>query len=296
MVIETLSPGTYVVAVSGGVDSMALLDMLAKQTGLKLVVAHFDHGIRHDSTLDRQLVQQAAKRRGLQFVYDQAALGPGASEDTARQARYDFLHRVREGSGARAIITAHHQDDLLETAVHNMMRGTNRRGLVALRTREHLHRPLLHIPKKELIAYAKGQGLVWREDSTNTDLRFRRNYIRHKILPKLSAAQKKELLGHIRDIHRIHDELEHELINHLHIHPSQNELDRHMFIMLPHAVAREVLVVWLRRHGVENLTSKTLERLIIAAKTWPPGRQADVDKKYVLHIDKKRLALRLRDR
>jgi tRNA(Ile)-lysidine synthetase-like protein len=308
------------VAVSGGVDSMALLDMLVKQANsfepvadsskgdsenshqppavsYKLIVAHFDHGIRPDSVEDRRLVQDIARRHGLPFVYDQGKLGPHSSEDEARQARYEFLHRVRQASGARAIVTAHHQDDLLETAIHNMLRGTGRRGLVSLRSRDYLHRPLLGMSKEALIAYAKGQSLAWREDSTNADVRYRRNYIRHKILPKVAAAQKKEeLLHHIRTLQQTHDELEVLLSNYLHQQPAGHVLDRHWFIMLPHGVAREVLAAWLRANGISEFDSPTLERLIRAAKTFAPGKQADIDRSHTLHVDKYLLALGSRDR
>lgn len=293
-----LDPGTYVVAVSGGVDSMAMLHLLSivsYQPSTKLVVAHFEHGIRGDSDLDRQLVQQTTERYGLPFVYDRGMLGPNASEAQARKARYAFLNRVRQASGADAIITAHHQDDLLETAVHNMLRGTGRRGLVSLRSREHILRPLLGTPKADIVTYAKDQGLTWHEDSTNADTRYRRNHIRHTLLPKMTKAQKAQILEHIRTVHRLDAELETELINHLHIHPGISQLDRHGFIMLPHAVAREVLVTWLRRHGVQDISSKTLERLLVAAKTYTRGRQADVDKRYVLLVGKDTLTLNPRE-
>lgn len=292
----TTKPGTYVLAVSGGVDSMALLDMLRKRNDMALVVAHFDHGIRPDSSLDRKLIQDVTTQHGLQFVYDRAELGPGVSEEAARDARYDFLNKVRQASNAKAIITAHHQDDVLETAVHNMLRGTGRRGLVSLRSSGQLWRPLLNIPKKDLVAYAQDQGLVWREDGTNQDIRYMRNYIRHRLLPRLCDEQKQELLRHIRTTHELHDQLEHELTNHLHMHPAVDRLDRHWFIMLPHSVAREVLLAWLRKHGVGDISARMLERLVVAAKTYTPGRKADVDKTYVLQIGKNILALTPRDR
>jgi tRNA(Ile)-lysidine synthase len=292
----TIDPGVYVVAVSGGVDSMALLDLLRRQPEVRLVVAHFDHGTRPDSDEDRRFVQEVAGRHGLPFVYKRVALGRDASEDTARTARYDFLRQVKEASQADAIITAHHQDDLLETAILNVMRGTGPRGLVSLRSRPGLHRPLLHVPKKDLVAYAKDQGLTWREDSTNSDVRYARNYVRHQVVPRLSASDRQELLGHINRLGPMQQELDHVLTDYLHMHPGLSELDRHWFIMLPHAVAREVMLVWLQRHQVSDITSKTLERLVRAAKTYTPGRQADVDKNTVLYIDKNILALRRRDR
>jgi len=300
-----IEPGTYVVAVSGGVDSMTLLDILhhkISNSGVrplkwKLLVAHFEHGVREDSDEDLRLVQGTAAHYGLQFVYDRGHLGVGASEDTARKARYDFLRQVRRASGAQAIITAHHQDDVLETAIHNMLRGTGWRGLVSLRSRPGISRPLLHVPKADLIAYAKDQGLVWREDSTNNDLRYRRNYIRHQMLPKFVEAHKSEdLLQHIHKIYANHDEINQHLINYLHVQPGFSRLDRHYFIMLSHSVAREVLATWLRRHGVADVTGKTLERLVAAAKTFPSGRLADVDKKYALYVGGKDLALQLRER
>src|ERR1700722_11814819 len=91
-------PGSYVVAVSGGGDSMALLDMLQRRAmaegGWKLIMAHFGHGIRGDSGEDRKLVQAVAQSHGLPFVYKNVELGSGASEATARQARYDFLRQT----------------------------------------------------------------------------------------------------------------------------------------------------------------------------------------------------------
>src|SRR4051794_16456164 len=127
-----VGPGKYVVAVSGGVDSVGLLDLLRMDPGVKLTVSHFDHGIRDDSHLDRAHVQALARRYQLPFVYDKGALGPGASEAEARTARYQFLDNVKTKTGAHAIVTAHHQDDVLETAIINLLRGTGRKGLSSL--------------------------------------------------------------------------------------------------------------------------------------------------------------------
>src|ERR1700712_59168 len=106
MNIQPLNPGTYILAVSGGVDSMVLLHVLAQQPGLQLVVAHLDHGIRTDSAQDRQLVQKTARRLDVPFVYHEAKLGSDASEAAARQARYQFLRTAQQAAGARAIVTA----------------------------------------------------------------------------------------------------------------------------------------------------------------------------------------------
>jgi tRNA(Ile)-lysidine synthase len=269
-------PGRYVLAVSGGVDSMALLDMLrqrqADDQAWKLTVAHLDHGIRPDSAEDRRLVQSVARRHGLPFVYHEARLGAGASEAEARQARYGFLRSVQQAADAGAIITAHHQDDALETAIINMLRGSGRKGLSALGNRHDLLRPLLHVPKRELAAYAKDQGLVWHEDSTNENEAYLRNYVRRQLLPRFDDMARTRLWQLINEIRATNYELDALLATQLHLQPVAGTLERHWFNSLPHAAAREVMAAWLRAHDVRDFDSKSLERLVVAAKVAAPGK------------------------
>jgi tRNA(Ile)-lysidine synthetase-like protein len=290
-----IEPGSYVLAVSGGLDSMVLLDLLARQPGLKLTVAHYDHGIREDSAKDRLLVQETARRHGLPFVYDQGNLGATASEAAARDARYAFLYKVQKMVDANAVITAHHQDDLLETAVINILRGTGRRGLSSLKS-GHVLRPLLHLDKQTLIGYAKQRNIGWREDSTNADTKYLRNYVRQKLLPRFSESEKAQFLSHIEKTAELNREIDEALINHLHMHPSHDALDRHWFIMLPHAVALELLASWLREHGVRDFNKKLLQEILVSAKTLHPGKQIDVNKDYIITVTADTLALIHRDR
>jgi tRNA(Ile)-lysidine synthetase-like protein len=288
-----LSPGTYVVAVSGGVDSMALLDWLNENNEgqWKLVVAHLDHGIREDSHEDRRLVAGEAKRLGLPFVYHEIKLGPGASEAEARTARYDFLRQVQRASNARAIITAHHQDDLLETAILNILRGSGRKGLTALGSRHDLERPLLVIPKQDIIKRAQQRSVRWREDSTNQDLRLNRNYVRHKLLSRFNEADRDQLLQHIEKLRAINHELDTALATALHIQSKAGTLDRDWFGHLPHSVAREVMAAWLRAHGVRDFDKRLLERVVVAAKTGKVGSHYDVLGGQRMRINRSNLAL-----
>jgi tRNA(Ile)-lysidine synthetase-like protein len=291
-----LQPGTYVVAVSGGVDSMALLHMLAMRQGLRLTVAHYDHGIRKDSVEDRRLVQEMARAYGLPFVYHAGELGPGVSEDVARQARYDFLHRVRRASGAGAIITAHHQDDLLETVILNLLRGTGRRGLSSLKSTDVVRRPLLRISKNELLRYAEREGIRWREDSTNADESYARNYIRRRILPRFAEADREAFLQMAGRAAELNEVINEQVANYLHLQPAPDTLDRYEFTMLPHSVAREVMAEWLLLNAEAELSRKMLERLVIAAKTGKSGARADINKRYWLEIGRTHLALKPRER
>ena len=274
------------VAVSGGVDSVVLLDLLRMYPGVKLVVAHFDHGIRPDSGRDREFVQHLAARHNLPFVYDRAELGKDASEAQARTARYKFLNKVREASAADAIITAHHQDDVLETALINLLRGTGRKGLSSLKSTDDMVRPLLHATKAEVRDYARRHHLTWREDSTNEDTKYLRNHIRHNIVPQFSASDRAKLVEVTARMHEINNELDNWFSSEL-----KPELVREWFALLPHDVAKEVMAAWLRLHGIHDFDKKMLERITVAAKVSAPNRVIDVANGKIIHVGKTNLAL-----
>jgi tRNA(Ile)-lysidine synthase len=286
-----VEPGVWVVAVSGGVDSVALLHMLSalqQQSPKKyrFVVAHVDHGIRPDSAEDRKHVAKLSRQYGMPFVYHQVKLGPNASEAEARDARYRFLDTVRKTVKARGIITAHHQDDALETAIHHLLRGTGRRGLTALSSTDNRHRPLLGVAKQQLIDHARAHQLQWREDSTNQDVKYTRNYIRHRLLGRFSSAQRAQLSILLDELRTLNDVIDRELTNYIHTQPGQYKLDRKQFIQLPHSVAREVIHSWLRMRGVASLDRPTVERAVTAVKTGRTGQQYPLDKYHALRIDK----------
>lgn len=167
----------YVVAVSGGVDSVALLDMLVKRYGAQtLVVAHFDHAIRAESSLDADFVHRLADRYGCAFVSEREELGASASEALARSRRYAFLYAVTARFNGAKLVTAHHLDDLVETVVLQIQRGTGWRGLTPFGAGA--ERPLLSMEKREVLDYARLHGLEWREDETNQSAQYARNRIR----------------------------------------------------------------------------------------------------------------------
>lgn len=290
MNVEWPKPGKYVVAVSGGVDSMVLLDLLLGRQGLDLTVAHFDHGIRADSAEDRHFVEATAKKYRLPFVYDEGKLGFGASEAEARTARYKFLKNVRRTTGTEAIITAHHQNDLLETAILNMLRGTGRKGLTSLDSGQGLLRPLLTVSKEEILGYAAMKGLAWHEDKTNQDVSYFRNYIRHRLLPRFSEAERQKLVTIIGEMKVTNQNLDSLLAQELRQQSQMDKLDRAWFNNLPHEVAREVLATWLRANHT-GFDRKNLERLVVAAKTAKPGKKFPVAKEVVLSVAPQHLAL-----
>ncbi|MCK9641683.1 MAG: tRNA lysidine(34) synthetase TilS [Prolixibacteraceae bacterium] len=268
--------GKYVVAVSGGVDSVVLLDLLAKNMTEQheYVVAHFDHGIRHDSTKDAELVNSLAKKYGLTYESDSANLGAETNEADARDRRYEFLNKVKQKYSADALMTAHHQDDLIETSMINILRGTGRRGLSSLKSTNSILRPLLAYPKKQLIEYAKTNNLEWNEDSTNLDMTILRNHLRAKVVARMADKQRQEWLKLLNNAYKINQKLDTEIQNILHrgLHKNQPVLNRSWFIMLPHEVSKEVLLAVLYSLKLQDFDKKTIERLTVQIKTLPHGK------------------------
>ncbi|GAC1499877.1 MAG: hypothetical protein NVS1B10_03030 [Candidatus Saccharimonadales bacterium] len=279
MDIDLPKTGSYVIAVSGGVDSIVLLDLLQKSNNnglLKLYVAHLDHGIRSDSKQDRLLVESIAKKYNVPFYYQEARLGKSVSEDKARQTRYAFLEKIRCQVGAEAILTAHHQDDVLETAVINILRGSGRKGLTSLSSSTEIIRPLLNNSKQQLLDYAKQHNLKWREDFSNQDIKYLRNYVRLNILSRFDVEAKKKLLKIIKDLKLVNNELDQLLSDQLNIQSGNPDIERYWFNLLPHNIAVEIMATWLRRNQVRDFDRNALNRIVISAKVASPGKIVEV--------------------
>lgn len=266
---------TYIVAVSGGVDSVVLFHLLITSHNFiptNLIVAHFDHGMRSDSAEDKALVRNMAEQAGCSFESGQGILGKNASEATAREVRYKFLRSIQEKYRAKAIITAHHQDDLLETVVLNMLRGSGRRGYTSLRSSEFLVRPLLQTAKTDITTYAKKNKLVWREDSTNSDETYRRNYIRKRIMPKLTQPARKTLLSMLDKQEVINDEMD----SILDLYVATDTLPRNFLLNFSYKERCEILASWLRKHQLFSFDRLLIERLAVSTVVTRPGRCIDI--------------------
>lgn len=180
---------TVVVALSGGLDSSVLLHLLRFTPGLatyRLVAGHFDHGMRPESGEDRRWVRGLCRAWDVPLWIGCAESGLGSEED-AREARYEFLHAVREKEEARWLLTGHHSDDQSETVLFRIIRGTGLRGLAGIpETRDPgVYRPLLPFSRSQLSDYALDQGVPFLQDRTNSNLAYPRNFLRHRILPQL---------------------------------------------------------------------------------------------------------------
>lgn len=182
---------SFIVAVSGGPDSLCLLDvlfLLSQKYNFVLHIVHINYRLRgHDSLLDEQSVRKRAITYGIPLtVFHPRKTTSSNLEEKLRDIRYRLLEKVRLREQATSIVVAHHQDDQAETFLLRLLRGSGMRGLSAMRPKNnHVIRPLIDISRKDVLQYLEERAIRYREDASNTDPRFLRNQIRHTLLPLL---------------------------------------------------------------------------------------------------------------
>lgn len=251
----------YIVAVSGGVDSVVLLDMLSKHASSELVVAHFDHGMRSDSQSDALFVKELADRYGFKFETERQELGANASEGTARKHRYVFLNNIVKKYDAK-LVTAHHADDVIETIAINLVRSTGWRGLAVLDSPA-IYRPLLRMTKRDILDYAQKNKLDWREDHTNADKKYLRNRLRTK-LQDFDPARHAQLMMLWEEQLQLKSKIESEVAELL---TGAEDYSRYFFIMLDEASAIECI----RFITQASLTRPQMRSCLLAIKTAKSG-------------------------
>lgn len=192
---------TIVVACSGGPDSMCLLslvDLIKNEYNLKIIVAHVNHKLRTESEEEQEMVEKYAKEHKLIFelLEINKYTNNKFSEDDARKRRYEFFDELMLKYNANILLTAHHGDDLIETILMRLTRGSNLSGYIGIKminenNKYKILRPLLTTTKDNIINYLKENHIPYRIDKTNDELEHTRNKYRHYILPFLKKENSK---------------------------------------------------------------------------------------------------------
>lgn len=253
-----------ILAVSGGVDSVVLLDLMQRYGKYELAVAHFDHGIRAESAADARFVAALAERYRLPFYSERQELGSQANEALARSRRYNFLHKLANQLNG-VVVTAHHQEDIIETVAINLQRGSRWRGLSGMSDWQ-IVRPLKGWTKQRIYDYAAKYRLEWVEDETNSSQRYLRNQLRGLIQQRLDRDSNSKVYELWQRQRLLRREIELELEKF-----DGQMSSRYFLIQIEEKLALELLYYFvLRRTGV-SLLGRQLEQALIAIKVGRAG-------------------------
>ena len=303
-----IEDGRILIAVSGGRDSMVLLDLLRRclsdlgAKGVEGVVAHVEHGLRGDASLaGEEHVRRKALEAGMTFCVrrvDPEAERNGHSsrerptlEEAARNLRKSALVEMAEEHRCDWIATAHHMGDQAETVLLRLLRGTGPDGLAGMAPRSGEGRwlkPLLGVNPDEIEAWARSHGIEWREDESNQDRRFARNRLRHDWIPQLSATFNPQLLRAIcdlaeaerRDVEWIDGLVNEACKERIEFGESEIRFALDGWTSLPDALARRLVRHALREAGLgRDITRIHLERVLAFLRR---GRDAPRNKEIQL--------------
>jgi len=266
----------YLIGVSGGRDSVALLHWLVELGYRKLLVCHLDHQLRgRSSQADARFVEKVAAEYQADFEIGLANVQALAKkqrisiETAAREARYAFFAETARRRNCRTIFVAHHADDLVETFLINLFRGAGSAGLSAMqetsirridRLELTIVRPFLRFWRKDIDEYVGEHGLKFREDATNKNLRPLRNRIRHRIIPYLEKTVGRNIRRNIWRTAIIAAEEEKWMGGEL-LDLTRAELSVPAIRALPIAFQRRAILKWLRAQNVSNVGFDVIERV-----------------------------------
>ncbi|MES2476646.1 MAG: tRNA lysidine(34) synthetase TilS [Verrucomicrobiota bacterium] len=269
----------WLVAVSGGADSLALLHLLVEAGFHDLVVCHLDHGLRgEDSAADAEFVRALATDLGLVCEVVQAdvrsrmAARGESLETAARHERHAFFGDCVEKYDCPRVLLAHHEDDQAETVLWNLLRGSH--GMKGMRERQdfttasgaklEFHRPLLAVRRAKLVAWLVAQKRPWREDASNAQPIAVRNRLRHEALPLLAEISSRDAVAAFArgaETDRDRDELEAWALAQAQVVDPQGRLHVPVLRKLPAALQRAAFAAFLQQADVAGVSRALLERL-----------------------------------
>ena len=280
-------------AVSGGVDSMVLLDVfcrISKEYNLKLYIMHYNHKWRKSSHKDVEVVRKYCNENKIEFLYKETKGKVIKDEETAREQRYSFFKNCAKKFSLKVICTAHHRNDQLETILFRLARGTGPNGLFPIKEfrelpgRIKIFRPLLSLTKEEIYKYAEETKLKYVEDETNKDINYKRNLIRAKILPllkKINPEVENNILAFSDLVYSQNAALDNyfsKLVKKIKL-GSPLTLNRNKFVKLDSYTQIAFIYWFFTVYGIKGAVSKVhiIQNAIINQK------KIDLSKKYIMN-------------
>lgn len=282
-----------IIGVSGGIDSMVLLDLIVKHKkawGLSIVAGHVNYGLRgRASKRDEEIVRRAAKRYQITVeVLNKDLAGIGNLQNTARKIRYDFFKKLAAQYVTDKILTAHHLDDQAETVLLHLIRGSGLKGLSGIRPVTEIDgikiiRPMLYFSKDDIKVYARLNDVKYGIDATNLTDKYSRNSVRNKLIPMFTSYNPRinTRLANIADMAHEEEEAltvyakEAENLSLLSSESGTVRFDRDVYLNFPRAIRVRLLrLLFMRLCGTsKDLNSDHLMRMdSIAARDKGAGQ------------------------
>lgn len=271
---------TVIAGISGGPDSVFLLHFLKKLPS-KIVVAHVNHQLRKEAIKDASFVKKLCSPTILfapltSPIKSLSQKSKQGLEETGRKVRYEFFQKLAKKYHAKFIVTAHHADDNLETIILNFARGASLQGLTGMQEVEKIQqntlllRPLLQISKQQILEYLHHHKIPYCIDKSNDSLIYKRNFIRHKIVPllkEINPSITKTLAENTRNLREINDYLDSQAQDWM----KKNSLDSTMkkfpkkaFLTQPQTLKKIILLKIYEHHigNTQNLKSVNLDEAL----------------------------------
>ena len=284
---------TIVCAISGGVDSMSLLDIV-KKYNVNIICAHVNHNLREESFEEYEFVKEYCKNNNIIFegiTLDK--IDKGNLESEFRKKRYDFFESIIEKYNAKYLLTAHHGDDLIETILMRIVRGSSINGYSgfekeSIRDTYSILRPLIYLTKDELYDYAKENNIEYREDKTNSSDKYTRNRYRKYILPKLKEENinvHKKFIKYseeLNDSYRFINNYVNELLDKYYIN---NKLDISNIKNIDEFIIKKIIFNILKdiyKDNINLVNDNNINEVIKIIKSNRPNLTVDLPKNIVL--------------
>ena len=266
-------PKKFLYALSGGVDSVALLHCL-RENGFHPLVAHYNHRWFPHEDRYESFCAKLAKQWKLKFVSKRAKRSEHATEGKAREARYAFLVQTAKRLGCSVIVTAHNANDQAETVLMRLLRGAGSRGLGAMKFKVSrdgvaIVRPWLEVSREEVLRYVKSHKLDWYEDPVNDELTRFRGKVRHRLLPYLKRNFHENLIKRLcqtADLLAEEDfyltQQSQKILETIRDRGSSHRLVTRSLLHLPLALQRRVIRAWLELEEVKDIDFELIESIL----------------------------------
>ena len=255
---------TYLVAFSGGYDSMCLLDILKKISKNKIIALHLNHNWRGEESDNEELnCKNFCQSCGIEFYCEKLSKDIPHTETAAREARYKFFEKCSQKFNSNIIFTAHNKNDNAETLIYRICLGTGTSGLQGIApNRDKFYRPLLEISREEIEKYCAENNLKPNKDSSNFDTKYKRNFIRSKILPLLSEINPNviDTINSLSDIATEENIIINEYINNILNKISDNEkINTKKFLTLSDEVQKRIIYTLFLKHNLDYDKKKIIK-------------------------------------